>query len=93
MTVSECNVIQVFFTTVTTLLAVCVEFSQPIFSVFENESEITIKLDVSRPALATFTVIVSATPDTADGKWEVFDYYNSLFKLSQILILLLVTQV
>jgi len=82
-----------YFTTVITLLAVCVEFSQPVFSVFEYESGIMIKLDVSRPALATFTVIVSAMPDTADGKWEVFDYYNSLLKPSQILILLLVMQV
>jgi len=71
-----------YLTTVNTLLAVCVEFTQPVFSVFENESAMTIKLDVSRPALATFTVIVSATPDTADGKLEVLDYCSSLLKPS-----------
>ena len=46
---------------------------QPLFSAFENESEIIIKLDVTRPTLATFIVIASATPGTADGKWQVFD--------------------
>ena len=64
------------------MLAVSVEFSQPVFSAYENESEIIIKLGVTRPALATFTVIVSATPGTADGKWQVFDQLQVIKTLS-----------
>jgi len=39
-----------------------------VFSVFENESEMNIILDVSLPALTEFAVIIVASPDTADGK-------------------------
>ena len=38
------------------------------FSAFENESEMTITLEVSHPALTEFTVIVVPSPDIADGK-------------------------
>jgi len=48
--------------------AVNVEFTQTVFSVFENEPEMIIILEVSRPALTEFTVIVVASSDTADGK-------------------------
>ena len=64
------------------MLAVSVEFTQPVFSVFEDESEIIIKLDVTRPALVNFIVIVSATPGTADGKWQVFDKLQVIKTLS-----------
>ena len=57
-------VIIVYFCTV----AVNVEFTQSVFSVFENESEMIIALEVSHPALTEFTVIVVASPDTADGR-------------------------
>ena len=70
------------FTVVNTLLAVSVEFTQPVFNAYENESEIIITLDVTRPALATFIVIVSATPGTADGKWQVFDQLQVIKTLS-----------
>ena len=49
-------------------VAVNVEFTQSVFSVFENESEMILTLKVSRPALTEFTVIVVASPDTADGR-------------------------
>ena len=39
------------------------------FSVYENESELVITLDVSRPALTEFSVIIVASPDTADGMY------------------------
>ena len=48
--------------------AVNVGFTQSVFSVFENESEMNIILDVSHPALTEFTVIIVASPDTANGK-------------------------
>ena len=48
--------------------AVNVGFTQSVFSVFENESEMNIVLDVSHPALIEFTVIIIVSPDTADGK-------------------------
>ena len=48
--------------------AVNVGFTQSVFSVFENESEMNIVLDVSHPALTEFTVIIIVSPDTADGK-------------------------
>ena len=50
-----------------TTVAVAVEFTQQVFSVYENESELVITLDVSRPALTQFSVIIVASPDTADG--------------------------
>ena len=52
--------------------AVTVQFAQSEFSVFENESEIIIILEVSHPALTEFTVIVVASPDTADGRYTLF---------------------
>jgi len=45
-----------------------VEFKQPVFSAFENESEMMITINASRPALTKFTVTVVASPDTADGR-------------------------
>ena len=53
-----------------TAIAVAVAFTQQVFSIYENESELVITLDVSRPALIEFTVIILASPDTADGKQE-----------------------
>ena len=50
-----------------TAIAVAVEFTQQVFSVYENESELVITLDVSRPALTEFSIIIVASPDTADG--------------------------
>ena len=50
-------------------IAVAVEFTQQVFSVYENESELVITLDVSRPALTQFSVIIVASPDTADGMY------------------------
>ena len=50
-----------------TTIAVAVEFTQQVFSVYENESELVITLDVSRSALTEFSVIITASPDTADG--------------------------
>ena len=44
------------------------EFTQSVFSVFENNSQMMITLNVSHPALTEFTVIVVASPDTADGR-------------------------
>ena len=45
------------------------QFTQEVFSVYENESELVITLDVSRPALIEFSVIILVSPDTADGKF------------------------
>ena len=45
------------------------QFTQEVFSVYENESELVITLDVSRPALIEFSIIILASPDTADGKF------------------------
>ena len=53
--------------------AVIVEFTQSVFTVFENELEIIITLEAHHPALTEFTVIVVASPDTADGKDFVRD--------------------
>ena len=50
-------------------IAVAVQFTQQVFSVYENESELVITLDVSRPALIEFFVIILASPDTAGGKF------------------------
>ena len=43
------------------------------FSVYENETELVITLDVSRPALTEFSVIIVASPDTADGMYITND--------------------
>ena len=48
--------------------AVNIEFTQSEYIVSENESEMIITLEVDHPALTQFTVIVVASPDTADGK-------------------------
>ena len=50
-------------------IAVAVQFTQQVFSVYENESELVITLDVSHPALIEFSVIILASPDTANGKF------------------------
>ena len=50
-----------------TTIAVAVGFTRPVYSVYENESELVITLDVSRPALIEFSVIIVATPDSADS--------------------------
>ena len=51
-----------------TAIAVAVEFTQQVFSVYENESDLVITLDVSRPAFTEFSIIIIASPETADGK-------------------------
>ena len=43
------------------------------FSVYENKTELVITLDVSRPALTEFSVIIVASPDTADGMYITND--------------------
>ena len=48
---------------------VTVEFTQSVFSVFENDSNMMITLNASHPALTEFSVIVVISPDTADGKY------------------------
>ena len=48
--------------------AVNVEFTRSEFIVFENASKMIITLEVDHPALTEITVIVVASPDTADGK-------------------------
>ena len=50
-------------------IAVAVQFTQQVFSVYENESELVITLDVSRPALIEFSVIIVVSPDTASGNY------------------------
>ena len=55
------------------------EFTQSVFTVFENELEIIITLEVRHPALTEFTVIVLASPDTADGKDFVRDIASYIF--------------
>ena len=60
------------------------KFTQSEFSIFENESEIMITLEVDRPTLTEFTVIVVASPDTADGRRHIMVYqcqYNTLYTL------------
>ena len=37
------------------------------FSVYENDSELLITIDVSRPPQTEFSIIIVASPDTADG--------------------------
>jgi len=59
------------------ITAVIVEFTKSEFTVLENELEIMIALEVRHPALTEFTVIVAASPDTADGK-EFVAYYGIL---------------
>jgi len=43
-----------------------------VFSVFENESEMIIILEINHPALTEFSVVIVASPDTADGKCRVY---------------------
>ena len=57
---------------------VTVQFSQSVFSVFENDSQMMITLNVSHPALTEFSVIVVASPDTADGKHTLLHSSHSI---------------
>ena len=60
--------------------AVNVEFTRSEFIVFENASKMIITLEVDHPALTEITVIVVASPDTADGKYIiVLSLLNALY--------------
>ena len=53
------------------ITVVIVEFTQSVFSVFENELEMIVALKVRHPALTKFSVTVVASPDTADGTYFI----------------------
>ena len=49
-----------------------VAFSQEVYSVNESEGQVTVALELSRPAGQNITVGVQAIPNTAQGNYNNF---------------------
>lgn len=60
-------------------IVLTVAFSQEVYSVNESEGQVTVALELSRPAGQNVTIGVRAIPNTAQGNYNNhFKFYNYL---------------